>query len=256
MMRALRACYGIYAAAMFIIVVLLLFCPLLVLAPTWQLRRAIGRVTVRAWLLSIGVRLRVRGLMRLPAGPCIVVCNHASYVDGIVLTSALPMRFTFLVQHGAGAWPYIGTILRRMSVRFVNRQRPRPAAHATLGLIRAARSGTSLAIFPEGSFRKEPGLQPFFNGAFFIGAKTGLPIVPAVIRGSRRLLGDGARWPAWSSLHVEILDPLTAGGGSTVDSLRKEAFRVMENRLDEFERYRGEPSNGPVAGQGAVTVTI
>ena len=217
------------------LVVLLLFGPLIVAAPTLRLRRSIGRLTVRAWLATIGVPFRVRGLAHLPAGPCVVVCNHASYVDGIVLTAALPERFTFLVQHRAGAWPYIGLILRRMGVRFVEREHPRRAARATLGLLRAARSGQSLAIFPEGTFRREPVLQPFFDGAFFIAARAGMPVVPAVLRGSRRLFPDGARWPAWSRLDIELLAPCSAQGPGRGDArlLRQHAFELIARRCEE-----------------------
>jgi 1-acyl-sn-glycerol-3-phosphate acyltransferase len=162
---ALGRIYGAYAITAFVVVVLMLFCPLLIIAPTLRLRRVIGRVAVRTWLAAIFVPFRVRGLRNLPPEPCIALCNHASYVDGILFTAALPSRFTFLVQHRAADWPYVGLIIRRMGVTFVNRESAAPAARAVLGLIRHARNGGSLAIFPEGTFRQEPGLMPFFRGA-------------------------------------------------------------------------------------------
>lgn len=251
--RFVRAVYGIYALTAFVVVVLLAFCPVLIVAPRLSLRRAIGRLTVRTWLASIGVPLHVKGLHHLPRGPCVVVCNHASYVDGIVLTSALPVRFTFLVQHRIRDWPYIGLIVRRMGVCFVERDHPRRAARATLGLVRSARQGGSLAIFPEGTFQKEAGLQPFFAGAFFISAKSALPVVPAVIHGSRRLFHDGARWPTWSPLCIEILPPLgpAATDGADVHALKQRAFRVIEKRTTANDRgIRAEP-NSARASSGA-----
>lgn len=233
--RILKAIYGVYALTAFVVVVLLLFCPILIVTPWLSVRRFIGRWAVRSWLFSVGVSFRVRDIERLPDGPCVVVCNHASYVDGIVLTAALPERFTFLVQHRAEQWPYVGLIILRMGVRFVNRESPRAAASAALGLMREARKGGSLAIFPEGSFQKEPGLMPFYSGAFLIAAKTGLPLVPVVMRGTRTFFHDGARWPSWSSVEIEFFEPEYAAGVQRKDAeaLKTRAFQVIEVNVGE-----------------------
>lgn len=235
--RILKVAYGIYSLTAFVIVILLVFCPMLIAMPWLTVRRFIGRWAVRSWLFSIGVSFRVRGAERLPEGPCIVVCNHASYVDGIVLTAALPERFTFLVQHRVEQWPYVGLIIRRMGVRFVNRENPRAAARATLGLIREARQDGSLAIFPEGTFQKDPGLMPFFSGAFLIAAKTGLPIVPTVMCGTRKFFREGAPWPSWSSVEIEFFEPTNASGVRRKDAeaLKTHAFQLIGEKLGEGE---------------------
>ena len=246
-----RAAYGLYAIAAFVVVVLLLFCPLLIAAPFLPLRRQIGRLTVRAWLMSVGVRLKVSGLAHLPEGPCIVVCNHASYVDGIVLTAALPVRVTFLVQHGAANWPYVGLVIRRMGVRFVNRELPRPAARAMLGLIHHVRAGGSVAIFPEGAFRADPGLQPFHAGAFLIAAKTGAPVVPAVMRGTRRFFHDGARWPRRSNFDIELFAPRNAHGPDRAD-----AEDLANGVFEQMRRHCGEALSVPVEAESSLRRSI
>lgn len=225
----LRKLHGVYAAAVFVIVVLLLFCPLLIVLPTLGARRATGRLAVRAWMHLSLMPFRVRGLQQLPDGPCIVICNHASYLDGILLTAALPPHFTFFVQHGAADWPYIGLILRRMGCQFVNRSSPREAAKATKTLIDRARAGESFAIFPEGTFRAAPVLLPFQSGAFLIAARAAVPVVPVVIRGSRALLGEGRRLFSWSAVTIELFAPLSAHGDSreAADTLSVTARAVM-----------------------------
>ncbi|MGQ3056648.1 MAG: lysophospholipid acyltransferase family protein [Nevskia sp.] len=224
-----RKLHGVYAAAVFVIVVLLLFCPLLIVLPTLGARRATGRLAVRAWMHLSLMPFRVRGLQQLPDGPCIVICNHASYLDGILLTAALPPHFTFFVQHGAADWPYIGLILRRMGCQFVNRSSPREAAKATKTLIDRARAGESFAIFPEGTFRAAPVLLPFQSGAFLIAARAAVPVVPAVIRGSRALLGEGRRLFSWSAVDIDLFAPLSAHGDSreAADTLSVTARAVM-----------------------------
>ena len=225
----LRKLHGVYAALVFVVVVLLIFCPLLIVLPTLPARRAIGRLGVRLWMLLSFMPFRVRGLDHLPAGPAIVICNHASYLDGILLTAALPSRFTFLVQHAAGEWPYVGLVIRRMGVQFVNRTSPRDAVKATKALIDGLKAGESFAIFPEGTFRAAPVLLPFQSGAFLIAARAGVPVVPAVIRGTRALLGEGRKLFVWSAVDIECFAPLRASGDSreAADTLSVTARAVM-----------------------------
>lgn len=194
--------YAPLAALVFVIAVLP-FCLVIIVAPTLGLRRMIGRFAVRVALLCIGVPMRVRGMENLPSGHCIAVANHASYLDGLILTAALPGRFTFVVQDGAASWPLIGLTIRRMGVTFVNRSNPREGALQTRALIRRVQDGDSLAIFAEGTFKDEPGLMAFKNGTFMIAVRAGVPVVPIAIRGSRRLWGSGNKLPRWSFVDVE-----------------------------------------------------
>lgn len=189
---------------MFLLVVTPL-CLILILGPTLAIRRAIGRAGVKLALFCIGAPIRVRGLEHLPTGPAICVSNHSSYLDGLVLTAALPARFTFVVQDGAAGWPLVGLTIRRMGVSFVNRSAARSGAVQTRAMLKSLQSGESLTIFAEGTFKEKPGLLHFKNGAFLLAARAGVPVVPAVIRGTRRLWGGGRKMPRWSFVDIEIL---------------------------------------------------
>ena len=237
MSRFLRLLFGIHAMAMLIVVLLLLFCPLLIAAPSLRLRRNIGRFGVRAWLAVGLVPFRVRGLEQLPPGPCIVVCNHASYLDGLLLTAALPSRFTFLVQHGAADWPYVGTIIKRMGVTFVNRGAVRAAAQATRALIERIQNGESFAIFPEGTFRKPAALLPFQSGAFMVAARAGVPVVPAVLRGTRLMYGEKQKVFRWNPISIELFAPIRPEGGhrDAVQNLRDAARATILRHCGEAD---------------------
>jgi 1-acyl-sn-glycerol-3-phosphate acyltransferase len=235
--RCFRLVLGLHAMAMLIVVLLIVFCPLLIAAPTLPLRRAFGRLGVRAWLAAGLVPFRVRGLERLPPGPCIVVCNHASYLDGIIVTAALPRRFTFLVQHGAADWPYIGWIIKRMEVTFVNRGSVRAAAQATRDLIERIGAGESFTIFPEGTFRRAPALLQFHNGAFMIAARANVPVVPAVLRGTRAMYPEKQKLFRWSPISVELLDPIQPRGEDreAVQALRDAARAAILQHCGEAD---------------------
>src|SRR3546814_11176476 len=110
-----------------------------------------------------------------------------------LLTAALPLRYSFVVQYGAARWPLVGQCLTRMGVIYVNRNDARAGARTTRALMHKLQAGEPLAIFAEGTFKPEHGLLPFKVGAFLIAARCGVAIVPAAIRGPRRLFGGGGR---------------------------------------------------------------
>ncbi|HEY0973808.1 MAG TPA: lysophospholipid acyltransferase family protein [Solimonas sp.] len=220
MIRRLPSALYAWFAAATLSVAFFFVCLAVIITPTLRWRREVGRAGVRLALACVGVRIRVRGLEHLPTGANIVVANHASYLDGLVLTAALPRRYSFVVQDGAAGWPLVGLTIRRMNVIFVNRAEARAGARITRLLMRRLQAQESLTIFAEGTFKPEPGLLPFKNGAFIMAARTGAAVVPAGIRGTRRLYGGGRRLPRWSTVEIEIGQPLQADGPEREDALR------------------------------------
>ena len=213
MLRSLlERLYGIYALTVFMVFALLFFCPLILIGPTLRVRRETGRIGMRVTLALMGVPFRVSGREHLPDGAAIIISNHASYVDGLVMTAALPSRYTFVVQDGAASWPYAGLVLKRMGVTFINRSSARAGAVQTRALIRRLQDGESFTIFAEGTFGDEAGLLPFKTGAFMMAAQAGVPVVPAGLRGTRRLFGEGRRLLRPSRIEVELGAPLKPAG--------------------------------------------
>lgn len=220
--------YALIATPVFCVLMFGVFCPLILMLPTLAARRALGRASVRICLAAIGVPLRVRGQVNLPDHATIVVANHTSYMDGLVLTAALPGRFTFIVQDGAARWPLVGAVIRRMGVSFVNRDSARAGARQTRQLLKQLHSGTSLAIFAEGTFPDQPGLLPFKTGAFLLAARANVPVTPAVIRGTRTLLGGGWWGFRWSPVQVDLYPALMPmGADKSAAIVLRDAVRAV-----------------------------
>lgn len=200
-------------------------------------RRWVTRFSRLPFRLS-GVTVVVRGRERLPAAACIVVANHASYLDGIILQGFLPPRFSYVIKGEMKRVPVVGFLLRRIGARFVDRFSA-AASRDARSLLRAADDGESLAFFPEGTFVREPGLGAFRGGAFAAAIRGRLPLVPVVIRGSRDILPAGTALPRRAVLRIDVLDALEPGTHDNSKALAAAARRSILAVLGEPDRGSG-----------------
>lgn len=234
--RVLRLVYGCYAWLAFGSVAVLTLIVLLLL-PSLKLRRAFAKFSARLALGIIGVHCRLHSEHPLPDGPCVIIANHSSYVDGLLLKAALPSRFSFVIKKEMVKVPIAGLLLRRIDSQFVDRANRHSGGLDARRLLRQATEGRSLVFFPEGTFTGRPGLAHFHLGAFVTAQHAGLPVVPIVIRGARRVLRSGSPWPRPGRVELEVLPMIDPGIGakvrSSAESLRDQARARMLLALDE-----------------------
>lgn len=238
-----RIVYGCYAW----IALLIAAAPValaLLLMPGVRRRRQAARLGARAFFFLIGSRIRVDGPAPPADASCVIVANHASYLDGIVLTAALPARFTFVIKQEMTAVPLAGFVLKRLGSEFVRRDDAPQRQRTARRLLNAALGGENLAFFPEGTFEAGPGLKPFRAGAFRAALRSGLPVVPVAILGSRRKL-PAYKWLASPGpLTVRVCPPLPAHERSSAAELMSAARRAILEHLDEpdlTDNDAGEP---------------
>ena len=243
-----RLAYALWTALAFLGVGLTALLLLAVL-PDLTRRRAAARAAARTFLRLAAMPLTVRFPERIPPGQCVVVCNHASYLDGIVLTAALPPRFGFVIKREMASVPLAGAVLRRLGSEFVERfNRQRGAADARR-VLRNASNGHSLVFFPEGTFTRTPGLLKFHTGAFATAARAGCPVVPAVVRGTRRALPPRGALPLPGPLELQILAPLAPSAvvaDKAAPELRDRARVAILTALGEPDlTYCGDTARPP-----------
>ena len=198
-----RIAFGLYAWVLFVALGAAVV-PILLFTPGLGRRRAVVRAIGRNVLKLVGMRVRVRGLERIDT-PCVVVANHASYLDGVVLQAVLPPRFSFVIKREMSRVPLAGTLLRRIGAEFVERHDRRRGARDARRLLRNAARGEALVFFPEGTFSTEVGLLRFHIGAFAAAARGELPVVPIAIRGTRACLPPDRILPRPGLIDIEVL---------------------------------------------------
>lgn len=234
--RLLRLIYGCYTWSIFAAFGVATALLLLVL-PGLPLRREVARIVARLMLACVGVRYRLLDKEHLPSGPCIIVANHSSYVDGVLLKAALPTRFSFVIKKEMAKVPIAGLLLRRIDSQFVDRINRHSGGLDARRLLREAAGGRSLVFFPEGTFTGRAGLAHFHLGAFLTAQRAGLPIVPIAIHGARRILRSGNPWPRPGRVELRVLPPVDTASDkrarSSAEALRDQVRARMLFALDE-----------------------
>ena len=211
--RGADLAWAIWAWTLYLVIVPIAWL-LIVLAPGLTLRRHIARACARLALALSGLTPRVTGLQHLAdhAGPLIVVANHASYLDAMVLTAVLPPHFGYVAKQELLKKPLAAIPLRRLGSAFVERFDSARGVEDTRALEKRVRAGDSLVFFAEGTFRSEPGLLPFRMGAFMLASQTGRPVLPISLAGTRILLRGVSLRPHYSLLKVCLGKPISPVG--------------------------------------------
>jgi 1-acyl-sn-glycerol-3-phosphate acyltransferase len=167
-----------------------------------------------------------------------VVANHASYLDGVVMTAALPPRFSFVIKREMSEVPMAGLLLRRIGSEFVERHNRHKGAADARRVLRTAASGHSLVFFPEGTFTSEVGLGKFHTGAFAIAARASCPVVPAVILGTRRNMPATRVLPRPGAIEVRYGAPIESTAGQSPED---PALRLRDASRAAILAQLGEP---------------
>src|ERR1700688_2839714 len=173
-------------------------------------RRLMARVFSRAFLRAAGIPFSVEGLERLPQVPCVVVANHASYIDGLVAAAALPPDFAFVIKKEMVRVPLASLLLRRLGSQFVERFDRHKGGVDARRVLKLAATGQSLVFFPEGTFNEVRQVGKFLGGAFTTAARSDMPVVAMAIHGTRAVLAPEGLAVHRLPIRVEILGVLSA----------------------------------------------
>jgi 1-acyl-sn-glycerol-3-phosphate acyltransferase len=165
--------------------------------------------TARRLLELHGVDVRCAGTM--PRAPAVLVSNHLSYLDPLVIASVAPC--VSIAKEEASGWPLIGAGLRALGVLFVRRGDAHSGAVALRRAKRALERGAMVLNFPEGTTGDGHSLGPFCRGVFGLAALAGVPVVPAYVSydddrilwfGDQKFVPHYRRLSATARMHARI----------------------------------------------------
>ena len=177
--------------------------PLLLVLPRRAWRWRVVHAAARAMLKVTGTRLTVSG-ETVPERGAILVANHCSYLDSLVLVAALPGETAFVAKAELAPQLIAGTFLRQIGALFVERFDDARGLGDMDDVIEAARAGRRLAIYPEGTLTRRPGLLAFKLGAFAAAVAANVPVVPVTLHGTRSVLRAGQWVPRPGDVQVTV----------------------------------------------------
>jgi len=172
---------GLYRLLLFAVSALLLISRivLLSLVAGGDMRRFMRlRLPWLRWLLPrLGVRLHLEG--KPPDFPCILMGNHRSYLDPVLLASQL---LGYPVSKAeVASWPIIGYGARVSGVLFLKRESLSSRKRTLGGIAEKLREGFPVMLYPEGTSHSQPTTLPFKPGGFHLAAEEGVPVVPVAV---------------------------------------------------------------------------
>jgi 1-acyl-sn-glycerol-3-phosphate acyltransferase len=201
----------------------------------WFLRFARG--WARALLRVSGISVSVLHPERLRTGAShVVVANHESFCDIVVLLACLPFQVRFLAKRSVFRVPVLGWSIAAAGFIPVDRgDRSRGAATLDAALKRL-RGGRSVVIFPEETRARSEELLPFKKGAALLALRSGLPLLPLGLAGTRRILPRESLVMSPGRAVVCVGEPLEPKSSrrDLTDKLREEVGRLREEARDKL----------------------
>ena len=197
--------------------------------------RFLAKIYIEALVPLVRVHIHKRGLEKLPKeGPYMMVCNHQSIADPVILLEAFPKaELTFISKKENHDMFLIGKIMHKLMCKLLDRENDRQALKVILRCIQLVRDEKmNLAVFPEGWCTLDGRLQHFRPGVFKIAQKTKVPIVVCTVNNTQQIFDNLPKLRRTDvDLHLlEVIRPEEYEGLTTVQ-LADKVFQMMLDDL-------------------------
>lgn len=212
----------------------------------WSLPQQVG-IDLGRLLFGSLFRLRTEGAENLPQrGGAIVICNHPSYLEPLLLTLAMPRPVTHLALTTPWKYPQIGYFLDQFGCIPV--EPGGDTASTIAAALSALERGRLLIIFPEGGVSHRGKMRRFQPGAARLAMEAGCPVIPAAACGSYDAWPQGSVIPKFRPVTIRFGGPLDLGrayGRRQSIGLMRCVSREMEQAVQRL--YTPWDPRNPVA---------
>jgi 1-acyl-sn-glycerol-3-phosphate acyltransferase len=189
-----------------------------------------------AWLIlkTCGVAVEVEGRENIaPGSTYVLASNHQSLFDTPILFAYLPLSFRILYKKSLNRIPFLGWHLFLSGHVPVERENPAKASESLNHAAERIRSGTSVAVFPEGTRSYDGVMRAFRKGSFRLALKASTPVVPLTISGSHLVMKRGRVTVYPRKVRLTIGAPIPVSGLAESDAavLSERVREVVQQRL-------------------------
>lgn len=228
---------GSIVAWMIIVLLVVVFFPAVFLGFCFDLRGRYAHRMIRAWGRAVMKVLRARvhvvgGESLDPQRSYVIVSNHESNVDVMVLLTRLPLDFKFASKRSLLFVPLLGWAMAMGRYVFIRRGQGAHRAKLVVGaMVGKIKQGFSVLLFPEGTRSVDGQMRPFKKGAFHLALETGCDILPCAVVGGREALGKG-EWRIRSSDIVLMVGvphpvPIATSDELQIENLTQSVFNEV-----------------------------
>jgi 1-acyl-sn-glycerol-3-phosphate acyltransferase len=197
---------------------------------------AVSRYAVRPWarflLLSVGVKVDVRGLENIPKEPCLLMYNHQSIFDVFSYMSVLPIEWKAIMKRKVGKMPFIGWVAVISGHHFVSRDGSASDASEVRKIVRKIKDGPSVVIAPEGTRSPDGKLLPFQEGGFLIAMMAKVPVVTMVIQGGLERRSKVSRGIVPGTMKITIFPQIDVTKLPKGKEGRQELIRIVRSQME------------------------
>jgi 1-acyl-sn-glycerol-3-phosphate acyltransferase len=169
------------------------------------------------------------------AKPCVYVSNHLSYLDIAVVMTTIPIWWRFIAMKQLRHVPVFGPVMRDLGNIFVDRSTTERAYASIEEAARRVQGGASILVYPEGGISRSGDVQHFKRGAFDLAIRTGVPVVPIVMRGTKGVVDAHRAFSRPGVVYCDVLPPIDSAGLTAADA-KEFAERVRQVMIDAKAR--------------------
>ncbi|KAI1318004.1 1-acylglycerol-3-phosphate O-acyltransferase [Mortierella claussenii] len=187
-----------------------------------------------------GVTYNIKGEEHLDTYPAIVVCNHQSSMDMMVLGRVFPKHCVVMAKKELLYFPLLGIYMKLSNAIFIDRKNHKKAIESTTQAVADMKKHNSgIWIFPEGTRSRldKADLLPFKKGAFHLAIQSGHPILPIVSQGYSHIYDSAKRSFPGGKMEIRILEPIPTEGltSEDVNDLMDKTRNLMLKHLKEMD---------------------
>ena len=210
--------------------------------------------TVRLLILIVAKlfgRIEVHGAERIPDGPFVLAPVHRSNVDFALVCLVTKRRMRYMGKDSIFKYKFLHPFFDALGGFPVHRGTADREALRTC--IEVIELGQSLVMFPEGQRQSGPIVQDLFDGAAYVAAKTGVPIVPVGVGGSEAAMPKGAKMIRPSKLVLVVGEPLPAPTPTDGGRVSRRAIKAQTDALHEAIQALFDDAQRRAGARGRVT---
>jgi len=173
--------------------------------------------------------LKIKGKNKVPKkGGALIVANHRSYLDPIVLALLIPRKMNFMAKEELFHNQAFGYLITKLGAFPLKREKMDKRAY--LKALEVLKEGKILVLFPEGTRSRSGKLGKLKEGPVRIALSSNVPLIPVVLKGTEKILPPGAKFIRWGKIKVEVGEPLFS---DKLKGEKKEKIKVLLQKLKE-----------------------